>query len=150
MKLGGLMRDLTTDSAAWYLGVTRQTIWRWRKCGLMTGYLIGSKWWVSATELERLKKRVAARRRRQTRPTFRDFAAKVLECSRVSLWALEKRLGLRLTPEILAQILLEKGRRQGRAEMYRELRQQRRLRYPNMAEAAKERYRAAKLANGGG
>ena len=61
------MGELTTDSAAWYLGVTRQTIWRWRKRGLLAGYLIGSKWWVSATELERLKKRVAARRRRQAR-----------------------------------------------------------------------------------
>ena len=144
------MGELTTDSAAWYLGVTRQTIWRWRKRGLLAGYLIGSKWWVSATELERLKKRVAARRRRQTRPTFRDLAAKILRCSRVSLWALEKRLGLKITPEVLAQILVEEGRTQGRTEMYRELRHQRRLRYPKMAEAAKQRYRAAKLSKGGG
>ncbi len=143
------MRDLTTDSAAWYSGVTRQTIWRWRKRGLMTGYLIGSNWRVSVTELESFKKRVAARRRRQTRTTFRDFATKVLGCSRVSLWALEKRLGLKITPEVLAQILVEEGRKQGRTEMYRELRQQRRLRYPNMAEAAKQRYRTVKLSNGG-
>jgi len=144
------MRDLTTDSAAWYLGVTRQTIWRWRKCGLVAGYFIGSKWWVAATELERLKKRVAARRRRQTRTTFRDFATKVLGCSRVSLWALEKRLGLKITPEVLAQILVEEGRKQGRTEMYRELRQERRLRYPKMSEGAKQRYRAAKSPKGGG
>ena len=144
------MGDLTTDSAAWYLGVTRQTIWRWRKCGLMAGYLIGSRWWVSVQELERLKRRVAARRRRQTRTTFRDFATKVLVCSRVSLWALEKRLGLKITPEVLAQILVEEGRKQGRKERYRELRQQRRVRYPKMAEAAKQRYRAAKSPNGGG
>jgi len=143
------MRELTTDNAAWYLGVTRQTIWRWRKRGLMAGYLIGSKWWVSAKELESLKKRVAARRRRQARPTFRDFARKVLGCSRVSLWALERRLEVKITPEVLAQILVEEGRKQGRAEMYRELRQQRRLRYPKMKEAAKERYRAAKLMKGG-
>ena len=143
------MRDLTTDSAAWSLGVTRQTIWRWRKRGLLAGYLIGSRWWVSVTELELLKKRVSARRRRQTRTTFRDFATKVLGCSRVSLWALEKRLEVKLTPEVLAQVLLEEGRKQGRAEMYRELRQQRRLRYPNMAEAAKQRYRTAKFPNGG-
>ena len=143
------MGDLTTDSAAWYLGVTRQTIWRWRKCGLMAGYLIGTKWWVSVQELERLKRRVAARRRRQTRPTFRDFATKVLGCSRVSLWALEKRLGLKITPEVLAQILLEEGIKQGRAEMYRELRQQRRLRYPTMAEAAQQRRRTAKFSRGG-
>jgi len=143
------MGDLTTDSAAWYLGVTRQTIWRWRKRGLMAGYFIRSKWWVSVPELERLKRRVAARRRRQTRPTFRDFAARVLGCSRVSLWALEKRLGLKITPEVLAQILTEEGRKQGQAEMYRELRQQRRLRYPKMAEAAKERYKAAILMKGG-
>jgi len=144
------MRDLTTDSAAWYLGVTRQTVWRWRKRGLMAGYLIGSRWGVSVQELESLKKRVRARRRRQTHSTFRDLATKVLGCSRVSLWALEKRLGLKITPEILAQILLEKGRRQGRAEMYRELRQQRRLRYPKMAEAAKRRYRVANSPKGGG
>lgn len=144
------MGELTTDNAAWYLGVTRQTIWRWRKRGLMAGYLIGSKWWVSDAELERLKRRVAARRRRQARPTFRDVARKVLGCSRVSLWALEKRLGLRITPEALAQILREEGRRQGRTEMYRELRQQRRLRYPNMAEAAKQRYRTEKFSKGGG
>lgn len=143
------MRDLTTDSAAWYLGVTRQTVWRWRKRGLMAGYLIGSRWGVSVQELESLKKRVRARRRRQTHSTFRDLATKVLGCSRVSLWALEKRLGLKITPEILAQILLEKGRRQGRAEMYRELRQQRRLRYPKMSEGAKQRYRAAKCSKGG-
>ena len=144
------MGELTTDGAAWHLGVTRQTIWRWRKRGLMAGYLIGSKWWVSATELERLKKRVAARRRKPIgRPTFRDFAAKVLGCTRVSLWALEKRLGLRITPEALAQLLREEGRKQGQAEMYRELRQQRRLRYPKMAEAAKERYKAAILMKGG-
>ncbi len=143
------MRDLTTDSAAWYLGVTRQTVWRWRKRGLMAGYLIGSRWGVSVQELESLKKRVRARRRRQTHSTFRDLATKVLGCSRVSLWALEKRLGLKITPEILAQILLEKGRRQGRAEMYRELRQQRRLRYPKMSEGAKQRYRAAKCLKGG-
>ena len=143
------MGQLTTDSAAWYLGVTRQTIWRWRKRGLMAGHLIGSKWLVSVTDLERLKKRVAARRRRQTRPTFRDFAAKVLGCTRVDLWALEKRLKVKLTPEVLAQVLLEEGRKQGRAEMYRELRQQRRLRYPNMAEAARRRYRAAKFSRGG-
>jgi len=144
------MRELTTDSAAWNLGVTRQTIWCWRKRGLMAGYLIGSRWWVSVQELERLKRRVAARRRHQTHPTFRDFATKVLGCSRVSLWALEKRLGLKITPEVVAQVLLERGRRQGQAEMYRELRQQRRLRYPKMAEAAKERYWTAKLSNGGG
>ncbi len=144
------MGELTTDSAAWYLGVTRQTIWRWRKRGLLAGYLVGSRWWVSVKELERLKRRVAARRRRQTRPTFRDFAAKVLGYSRVGLWALEKRVGLKITPAVLAQVLLEEGRRQGRAEMYRELRQQRRLRYPKMAEAAKERYRTVKLSNGGG
>ena len=144
------MRDLTTDGAAWYLGVTRQTIWRWRKRGLLAGYLVGSRWWVSVQELEGLKRRVAARRRRQTRPTFRDFAAKVLGCSRVSLWALEKRLGLKITPEVLAQILREEGRKQGRTEIYRDLRQQRRLRYPNMAEAAKQRYKAAKLSKGGG
>ncbi len=58
------MGDLTTDSAAWYLGVTRQTIWRWRKRGLLAGYLVGSRWWVSVQELERLKRRVAARRRK--------------------------------------------------------------------------------------
>jgi len=144
------MGDLMTDSAAWYLGVTRQTIWRWRKCGLVAGYFIGSRWWISVQELEHLKRRVAARRRRQARPTFRDFATKVLGCSRVSLWALEKRLGLKITPEVLAQILVEKGRKQGRTEMYRELRQQRRLRYPTMAEAAKQRYSAARLSNGGG
>jgi len=143
------MGALTTDSAAWYSGVARQTIWRWRKRGLLAGYFIGSRWWVSVQELERLKKRVAARRRRQTHPTFRDFATKVLGCSRVSLWALEKRLGLKFTPEVLAQILVEEGRKQGRAEMYRELRQQRRLRYPKMAEAAKKRYRAAELMKGG-
>ena len=144
------MRDLTTDSAAWYLGVTRQTVWRWRKRGLMAGYLIGSRWGVSVQELESLKKRVRARRRRQTHSTFRDLATKVLGCSRVSLWALEKRLGLKITPEVVAQVLLERGRRQGQAEMYRELRQQKRLRYPLMAEAAKQRYRTAKLSNGGG
>ena len=144
------MRELTTDSAAWNLGVTRQTIWRWRKRGLMAGYLIGSRWWISVTELERLKKRVRARRRSQTRPTFRDFAAKVLGYSRVGLWGLEKRVGLKITPEVLAQILVEEGRKQGRTEMYRQLRQQRRLRYPKMAEAAKERYRAAKFSKGGG
>ena len=144
------MGELTTDSAAWYLGVTRQTIWRWRKRGLLAGYLIGSRWWVSVQELEGLKRRVAARRRRQTRPTFRDFATKVLGCSRVSLWALEKRLGLKITPEVLAQILVEEGREQGRTEMYRELRQQRRLRYPKMSEGAKQRYRIANLSKGGG
>jgi len=144
------MGDLTTDSAAWYLGVTRQTIWRWRKRGLLAGYLIGSRWWVSVQELERLKKRVAARRRRQTRPTFRDFAAKVLGCSRVSLRAMEKRLGLKMTPEVVAQILVEEGRKQGRTEMYRELRQQRRLRYPKMSKGAKQRYRAVKSPKGGG
>jgi len=144
------MGELTTDSAAWYLGVTRQTIWRWRKRSLLAGYLIGSRWWVSVQELERLKRRVAARRQRQARPTFRDFAAKVLGCSRVGLWAFEKRLEVKITPEVLAQVLLEKGRKQGQAEMYRELRQQRRLRYPKMAEAAKERSKAAKPSNGGG
>ncbi len=143
------MGDLTTDSAAWHLGVTRQTIWRWRKRGLLVGYLIGSNWWVSVQELERLKRRVAARRRRQTHPAFRDFATRVLGCSRVSLWALEKRLGLKITPEVLAQILLEEGIKQGRAEMYRELRQERRLRYPKMVEAAQERYKAAKVSKGG-
>ena len=144
------MGDLTTDSAAWYLGVTRQTVWRWRKRGLLAGYLVGSRWWVSVQELERLKRRVAARRRHQTHPTFRDFATKVLGCSRVSLWALERRLEVKITPEVLAQILVEEGRTQGRTEMYRELRHQRRLRYPKMAEAAKQRYKAAKLSNGGG
>jgi len=149
MDLGDLIRELTTDSAAWYLGVTRQTIWRWRKRGLLAGYLIESKWWVSVQELESLKKRVAARRRRQARPTFRDFATKVLGCSRVGLWALERRLEVKITPEVLAQVLLEEGRKQGRAEMYQQLRQQRRLRYPKMAEAAKQRYKAAKLSKGG-
>jgi len=150
MDLGDLMRELTTDSAAWYLGVTRQTIWRWRKCGLMAGYFMGSRWWVSVQELESLKKRVAARRRRPTRPTLRDFAAKVLGCSRVGLWALEKRLEVKITPEVLAQILVEEGRKQGRTEMYRELRQQRRLRYPKMSKGAKQRYRAVKSPKGGG
>jgi len=65
------------------------------------------------------------------------------------LWALEKRLEVKITPEVLAQILVEEGRKQGRTEMYRELRQQKRLRYPNMAEAAKQRYKAAKLRKGG-
>ena len=143
------MGELTTDTAAWYLGVTRQTIWRWRKRGLLIGYFIGSNWRVSVAELEGLKKRVAARRRKPTRPTFRDLAAQVLGCSRVSLWALEERLEVKLTPEVLAQVLLEEGRKQGRAEMYRELRQQRRLRYPRMAKAAKKRYRAAKVSKGG-
>jgi hypothetical protein len=100
--------------------------------------------------LKRLKRPITAKRQRQNRPTFRDFAAKVLGCSRVSLWALEKRLEVKITPEVLAQILVEEGRKLGRVEMYRELRQQRRLRYPKMAEAARRRHWATRFSNGGG
>ncbi len=129
------MRDFSTQDAAWYLAVTRQTIWKWRKQGLLAGYFVGSSWRISAQELEAFKRHCSVRKSKN-RPSFRQFAAKVLGCNRVTLWSLEKRIGKKVTPETLADLLKEEGRKVGRQEKYKELRRQRRLKYPRMSEVS--------------
>ncbi len=141
------MRDFSTQSAAWYLTVTRQTIWRWRKQGLLAGYFIGSSWRVSAQELEAFKRHCSVRKSKN-RPSFREFAACTLGCNRVTLWSIEKRIGQRITPQVLADLLKAEGRKQGRQEMYKELRRQRRLKYPRMSEAAKRRFHGIPVMEG--
>ncbi len=141
------MRDFSTQDAAWYLTVTRETIWRWRKRGLLAGYFVGSSWRISARELEAFKRRSSVRKSKN-RPSFREFAARVLSCNRVTLWSLEKRIGKKVTPETLADLLKEEGRKLGRQEMYKELSRQRRLKYPKSSEAAKRRYHGTPLTEG--
>ncbi len=141
------MRDFSTQDAAWYLTVTRQTIWKWRKQGLLAGYTVGSRWRVSTQELEAFKRRSSVRKSKN-RPSFREFAASTLSCNRVTLWSIEKRIGKKVTPGILADLLKDEGRKQGRQEMYRELRQQRRLKYPRMSEAAKRRFHGTAVMEG--
>ncbi len=94
---------------------------------------------MSARELEAFKRRSSVRKS-TNRPSFREFAASTLGCNRVTLWSIEKRIGKKVTSEVLADLLKEEGRTQGRQEMYKELRRQRRLKYPRMSEAAKRRY----------
>ena len=141
------MRELGTQDAGWYLGVTRQNIWKWRRQGLLGGFFIGSRWRVSVKELNAFKRQVAVRKS-LLRPTFRDFTALVLGRSKKHLASFEKRIGRKLTPEVLAQLLREEGRKEGRQEMYKELRRQRRLKYPRMSEAAKRRFHGIPVMEG--
>ena len=133
------MRDFNTQGSAWHLGVTRQVIWKWRKEGRLTGYFVGTRWRIATQELEAFKRRCSVRKSKN-RPSFREFTATVLGFNRTSLWSLEKRIGKKITPEVLADLLKEEGRKQGRQETLKELRQQRRLKYPRISEAAKGRY----------
>jgi len=141
------MRDFNTQSAAWYLTVTRQTIWKWRKHGLLAGYFVGSSWRISAQELEAFKRHCSVRKSKN-RPSFREFAASTLGCNRTTLWATEKRIGKKVTPEVLADLLKDEGRKQGRQEMYKELSRQRRLKYPKSSEAAKRRFHGTPVMEG--
>lgn len=138
-NLGPGPNDLTTSAAAWWLGVTRQTVWKWRQGGLLAGYYVGSRWRASLEELERFKKRIGSASKAGGRPTFREISAEILGVSRTGLWHLEKKIGRKVTPSALAEMLKARGREEGRMEMYEELRRQRRLKYPKVAAAAKRR-----------
>jgi len=127
--------------------VARETIWKWRKRGLLVGFFVDSRWRISAQELEAFKRHCSVRKSKN-RPSFREFAASTLGCNRVTLWSIEKRIGKKVTPGILADLLKDEGRKQGRQEMYKELSRQRRLKYPKSSEAAKRRYHGTPVMEG--
>ena len=141
------MRDFNTQSAAWYLMVARETIWKWRTRGLLVGFFVDSRWRISAQELEAFKRHCSVRKSKN-RPSFREFAASTLGCNRVTLWSIEKRIGKKISPEVLADLLKDKGRKQGRQEMYKELSRQRRLKYPKSSAAAKRRFHGTPVMEG--
>lgn len=134
------MTDLNTTAVAWRLSVSRQSIWRWRKQKLLHGYVVGANWRISKDELAQFRRRRTAMQDHAKPQTFRSFAVQILGRSSNGLRSLERRLGAKITPGMLAQLLRNEGREAGRQEMYCELRLQRRLKYPEMSAAAKRRY----------